>query len=229
MLAERVTGGMAASRSVALARLWFQSPDDEDGRALQLYASAGTPSGGGSYERLDGEFRQMAISESRIAEIATTGVALVVRGLRGDENWLINPEWVARQGVRAFIGLPLIDDAGVVGVLAIFDREIPDDRILSELALVVDVAAARVPDLRARRPPSPLATSIPSGGDGGLWEGRRSPVTRAEFRRLERGNIEAALAQTQGRVFGETGAAVLLGMKPTTLASRIKALGINRR
>jgi transcriptional regulator with GAF, ATPase, and Fis domain len=51
-------------------------------------------------------------------------------------------------------------------------------------------------------------------------------VTRAEVRRLERANIEAALAATRGKIFGDDGAARLLGMRPTTLASRIKALGI---
>lgn len=52
--------------------------------------------------------------------------------------------------------------------------------------------------------------------------------TEAERRQRERGNIEAALAACGGRVFGEEGAASLLGIPPTTLASRIKKLGINR-
>jgi hydrogenase-4 transcriptional activator len=33
---------------------------------------------------------------------------------------------------------------------------------------------------------------------------------------------------TKGKLFGADGAAALLGMKPTTRASRIKALGITR-
>jgi transcriptional regulator with GAF, ATPase, and Fis domain len=56
-----------------------------------------------------------------------------------------------------------------------------------------------------------------------------APVrTRAELRAEERRNIEAALRTSGGKVFGPDGAASLLGMKPTTLASRIKALGIER-
>jgi transcriptional regulator with GAF, ATPase, and Fis domain len=51
-------------------------------------------------------------------------------------------------------------------------------------------------------------------------------LTDAELRRLEADNIRAALTQTKGKVSGSGGAAELLGMKPTTLASRIKALGI---
>ncbi|MBI2189875.1 MAG: sigma 54-interacting transcriptional regulator [Acidobacteria bacterium] len=51
-------------------------------------------------------------------------------------------------------------------------------------------------------------------------------LTREDLRRLERESIERALRQTNGRVSGRDGAAELLGMKPTTLASRIAALGL---
>ena len=53
-------------------------------------------------------------------------------------------------------------------------------------------------------------------------------LTRAELKQRERESIATALAQTGGRVFGRDGAAALLGMKPTTLVSRIKALGLTR-
>ncbi|HTV47834.1 MAG TPA: sigma 54-interacting transcriptional regulator [Phycisphaerae bacterium] len=56
-----------------------------------------------------------------------------------------------------------------------------------------------------------------------------SLLTREEFRTLERENIVSALRQAKGRVFGPDGAAELLGMKPTTLASRIRALHIRRK
>ena len=52
--------------------------------------------------------------------------------------------------------------------------------------------------------------------------------TRQQLREQERANLLAALATSGGKVFGPGGAAELLGMKPTTLASRLKALGIVR-
>jgi PAS domain S-box-containing protein len=52
--------------------------------------------------------------------------------------------------------------------------------------------------------------------------------TRDELKRQERDAIAAALKQTAGKISGPRGAAELLGMKPTTLISRIKALGLNR-
>lgn len=51
-------------------------------------------------------------------------------------------------------------------------------------------------------------------------------LTDTELRHLEADNIRAALKEARGKVSGPGGAAELLGMKATTLASRIKALGI---
>ena len=54
-------------------------------------------------------------------------------------------------------------------------------------------------------------------------------LTRDELKRQERESIATALKQTGGKVFGPGGAAELLSMKPTTLASRITALGLKRK
>ncbi|MGL5166552.1 MAG: sigma 54-interacting transcriptional regulator [Afipia sp.] len=54
-------------------------------------------------------------------------------------------------------------------------------------------------------------------------------MTDDEMRDYERNNILAALKASGGKVFGRDGAAKLLAIKPTTLASRIKSLGISAR
>jgi formate hydrogenlyase transcriptional activator len=51
-------------------------------------------------------------------------------------------------------------------------------------------------------------------------------LTDDEVRAFERANIVAALKTSGGKVFGRGGAAELMDMRPTTLASRIKALKI---
>ncbi len=53
-------------------------------------------------------------------------------------------------------------------------------------------------------------------------------LTDADRRDRDRANITAALQSCGGRIFGPHGAAALLGVKPTTLASRIKVLGIDK-
>jgi len=55
--------------------------------------------------------------------------------------------------------------------------------------------------------------------------GAAGPPTLAA---AERGQILAALEQTGWRIRGPAGAATLLGLKPTTLESRIKKLGLQR-
>jgi len=52
--------------------------------------------------------------------------------------------------------------------------------------------------------------------------------TFKEIKQLDRDNILAALEQTGGKVFGNGGAAELLNTRPTTLASRIKRLGLKK-
>jgi transcriptional regulator with GAF, ATPase, and Fis domain len=77
------------------------------------------------------------------------------------------------------------------------------------------------------RPKKPLAQG--AAGRGGL-EAFSAPsatiLTRAELKARERESLTAALRQTYGKIAGPRGAAALLGMKPTTLTSRLKALGL---
>jgi transcriptional regulator with GAF, ATPase, and Fis domain len=53
--------------------------------------------------------------------------------------------------------------------------------------------------------------------------------TAKELEELERQNIIAALESADWKIAGSNGAAQLLGMKPTTLSSRMKALAIERQ
>jgi transcriptional regulator with GAF, ATPase, and Fis domain len=48
------------------------------------------------------------------------------------------------------------------------------------------------------------------------------------MRAFQRNNTIKALKETDWRVSGPSGAAELLGVKPTTLADRIRAYGIRR-
>ena len=74
----------------------------------------------------------------------------------------------------------------------------------------------------------PEASGVPALSGSGRAEAEIRPavMTSSEMRDHERANIMAALAACSGKVFGPGGAAEMLDIKPTTLASRIKALGI---
>ena len=54
-------------------------------------------------------------------------------------------------------------------------------------------------------------------------------LTEADVEQIRRMNIIACLKETGGKVSGEKGAAALLGIKPTTLYSRLKKLGLSEK
>jgi len=58
---------------------------------------------------------------------------------------------------------------------------------------------------------------------------RSEVATRDDWKRHERESIMRALQQSGCKVSGPGGAAELLGMRPTTLSSRLKAMGITRQ
>ena len=77
-------------------------------------------------------------------------------------------------------------------------------------------------DLPSSESSGPSAPGITLGAEVGV-------VSDAEMRRWERDNVLRALERTNWRVYGPEGAAALLGVRATTLASRIKKLGLGRR
>jgi formate hydrogenlyase transcriptional activator len=95
-----------------------------------------------------------------------------------------------------------------------------------ELQNVIERAAILAQNGRLRIDLPEPAGVQPATGAGRLKADRPVVLTSSEMREHERANIVAALDACAGKVFGPGGAAELLDLKPTTLASRIKALGI---
>ena len=75
-----------------------------------------------------------------------------------------------------------------------------------------------MPNIRVTRP----APELP------IAERITGLLTEREMRDYQKQNLIAALKETSWRVSGPDGAAELLGVKPTTLADRIRAFGIKR-
>jgi transcriptional regulator with GAF, ATPase, and Fis domain len=70
-------------------------------------------------------------------------------------------------------------------------------------------------DIALAKPAGSPAADLPDG-----------VLTESECRARERENLLRALQRTDGRIYGAGGAADLLGINPTTLASRLRALRI---
>ena len=62
--------------------------------------------------------------------------------------------------------------------------------------------------------------------NGPSHEGPGEFVTIAEFKELEKANLTAALKHADWKTWGPSGAAELLGMKPSTLTYQMKVFGI---
>ncbi len=82
--------------------------------------------------------------------------------------------------------------------------------------LAFDLPETNKPSIRPVRP-APLP---PGSGE--------TVIPEQEWRNRERANVICALRQANSRISGKGGAADLLGIRPSTLASRIKALHIQR-
>lgn len=95
-----------------------------------------------------------------------------------------------------------------------------------ELQHVLERAAIVAADGRLRFDLSPLCAPQPPLREKSTSAAESRILTDAEMRAIEAQNFRAAVLASQGRIYGPNGAAALLGIRPTTLASRMKALRI---
>src|SRR5882672_3207640 len=90
--------------------------------------------------------------------------------------------------------------------------------------LPIDVVLGKSPAFRGPQVRSPA--DVPAAG---TQSAESQVLSAAELAHRERDNIIAALDRAGWKVSGPGGAAEMLGVKPTTLASRLKRFGIERR
>jgi len=208
-------------------------------RCLHLVASAGNPrSPGDDWSGIGGAFRRLPLGVGKIGRVGGAGTAVLLHDMSERSAWIAHPEWAAREGIRSFAAQPLVSGDDVLGVLGVFRRSRIDAAAFQWLRVLADNVAAAVARARAFEQAERRRTAAE----------RESAMLRAELRRLqirssggasdvpvlsigewrqhERANLEAALRQSGGRVYGKGGAAALLGVPPTTLASRLKVLGV---
>jgi transcriptional regulator with GAF, ATPase, and Fis domain len=226
---------LAATDGV-LARVWLVGPGDscatcaqrdrcpERTRCLHLVAS------GGLATRLDGPFRRFPIGSTEVGRVPLTRQPYAAGGTPADlaASGLADVTWLGRHDVRGFLAVPLEYGGHVIGVVAVFMRATPSARARSSLAHIAELAAVALGSLRAYRE---LATER---NRVAARVARRTPRGEAvdplrPLAESERRIIEDVLRHTGGRVSGPRGAAAILRMKPTTLFSRLKKLGIDRR
>lgn len=218
--------GLLGAADGVLARVWRMGPGDLCGecamrtecadqtRCLHLAVSAGTT------ERIDGPFRRFPLGAREVGGVPVSLAPLVVNaGL--ESQGLADRAWLMAHDVRAFVAAPVVSDGRCAGVLAVFARSPIDAGRLRAIEALAAIAASALAAAPAPAPPA----SRPSARGRGAAD---FDVLRA-WRDIEREVLERVLEHTGGRVSGPQGAAAVLALKPTTLYSRLKKLGVRRK
>jgi PAS domain S-box-containing protein len=115
---------MVRHLGATFARIWVLPPD---ARELELVASAGL------YTHRDGPHARIPVGQLKIGQIAQEGLAHLTNDVPNDSR-VADKEWARREGLVAFAGYPLVAEGRVVGVAAMFARQMLDDSTLEALA-----------------------------------------------------------------------------------------------
>ena len=161
-LLRRIVDQLASQPEVALVRIWLTRPGDicanchlrdeclDQTDCLHLVASAGTSrETGEAWTNLNGFFRRFPLGVRKVGKIALTGEPLEVPDLRERPEILVNPEWVATEGIRGLGGQPLVHRGKVLGVLAVFTRACLGEENLTWMRMIADHAAVAIANARA--------------------------------------------------------------------------------
>lgn len=203
-----------------LSRVWLNGPGDscrtcamaaecpDRTECLHLVSSAG------SSRRVDGAFRRFPFGAREVGRVARTLEPWCADV--GRVAGLAEPGWIERHRIVSFAAVPVVHSGRGLGVLALFSRRALGPGEVAALAAIAALAGRAL----VTRPASGPAPANPAGA-------RTRPWLRP-WREQEREILERVLAHTGGVVSGPRGAAAILGLKPTTLDSRLKKLGVRR-
>ena len=154
----------AARQDVALCRIWLLEQtepslcascrhfyDCRDHRqCLRLAASTGrSRMDGHVWTALDGEHSRFSLGLGKVGLIAQSGTAYHVDDVRPDMDWVTSPDWIRQEGIRTFLGQPLVHRGRVLGVFAVFSREVQDAQAMDRLRMIADYLAVSIANAQA--------------------------------------------------------------------------------
>jgi PAS domain S-box-containing protein len=123
---QRVAQITVARLGGALARLWTLN---ETGDVLELRASAGM------YTDVDGAHERIPVGTSEIGQIASERAAYFTDRVIGDPR-VSDQQWARREGMVSFAGCPLLVEDRLIGVMAMFAKELLSETTRDALAWV---------------------------------------------------------------------------------------------
>ncbi|MDR2056372.1 MAG: sigma 54-interacting transcriptional regulator [Desulfovibrio sp.] len=156
------TKTLAASSGVALVRVWLlgqgdrcltcrfepSCPDKE--KCLHLMSSAGRSNYDNiTWDNINGAFSRFPLGIGKVGQIAQEGMPVEIADLDPEAPWVIEPDWIRREGVQSFAGQPLVCRDEVLGVLSVFTRERLEQGALDMLRMVADHLAYAIANAHA--------------------------------------------------------------------------------
>src|SRR6185295_16637520 len=143
------TQGLIDEFGAALARIWMIGPGDlcktcskadicaDRLRCLHLVASSGLSTS------LNGEYSRIPLVMLNIGEIARSGRPYCTNDVMNDER-IPDKQWLRDYSLQSFAGYPLVFHGEVLGVLALFRKEMMHSHEFSRLAGFAHQAAIAV-------------------------------------------------------------------------------------
>lgn len=239
---ELLVDALVGSVRAAVARVWTLGPGDLcDGCAMRSECADQTEclhlaKSAGVSRRTDGAFRRFPLGAREVGQVTQTREPIVLND-QVERLGLAEPTWLMVHDVRAFAAVPLTFEGRCIGVAAVFARDLIDDEKLGALMALATLATGiiagagnvhPVPVERVAEVAPPHAAPAAAPDATPEPEAIRGVEFLRPFAATERDVLERVLEHTRGRVSGPRGAAALLSLKPTTLHSRMKKLGIAR-
>ncbi|HEY6197736.1 MAG TPA: sigma 54-interacting transcriptional regulator [Candidatus Binatia bacterium] len=169
-----IVRGLAAQPYVALARIWLALAGDicdscflrpscaNQSECLHLMASAGNPSNspGEDWTFLQGHFRRIPLNSSKVGQVGTSEIPILIKDFAAENDWIVRPDWATREGIRSFVGHPLVFQGKILGVLALFSRECLSDQDSTWLGIFAKQAAVAIANARAFEEIARLQTQL---------------------------------------------------------------------
>jgi len=154
---------LADRSTVVLARIWLIRPGDicstcrlkkecpDQSRCLHLVASAGRSGGADKTEwtNINGYFSRFPLGVCKVGRIGGTGEQLVINELENNLDWIARPDWARQEGIQGFHGQPIIYKGEILGVLAVFERELVPDEATIWFRMIADHVAVAIANARA--------------------------------------------------------------------------------
>ena len=161
-LLRTIVEGITQVSDVVLARIWlihagdlcrtcpFNADCPDQTRCLHLVASAGNSNDAwADYQHTGGRFNRLPIGSLKIGRIAKSGEPLLISNIGGDEDWTADPDWIKREGVKTFVGHPLVHRGEILGVFAFFDSKDVGQVDFEWLNVFADYAALSIANTQA--------------------------------------------------------------------------------